>query len=1236
MESDTNDRSLVVRFFDSFLQERNIKWMLGLGMLILFGSSIKLIGTHWSQTSAVWKHVILLGYTAGIALTAKQCFWRLGLRTTGTVLMALTVMLMPITFLAWQWVWSEAASDVRSSAFSLVLLGINLCAGWKMADSIFRHFLNGRQSTFVVCYLLLSAAGALIPQLQPVWPAAALSLWAVMAVGAMKVHRHVFWLTEERRLPRIFGFFPIALLGTQFLLLFAFYLAPQVPLQWLGLACVLFAVPVLSAADAAARVFQQRTGNLVRPIPLAIVLPMFMGLTLCLVGMCIAASELPQPTALVPTAAIAAGLMALAARRTDKPAFVWAMLVCAMLAYNFSYVFFMDLVRLIVHQGAHAVREQRLPYAFYGLTYVPFLVALTATAAWLGRRAGVLFARPMRRFAVGLSCLLLAAAFQHQKAVFPVSVVMVGIFALQLKVLARPYLLAPAIAAFLGAAIGLPAFATGVCGWSVPPDMSLLCLGAAAMALWCPGQFVDRYVAKLSSAAGDRRLCLDVSLWLTLLLVAECCRRLLGSWFPGELLLSGAIVLGMTVVHALVRKSPRVAETALVFAGFAAVVQALHLGMPAVEVISGAIAYLLILWGISYYLRPAGTGSSTFGVASRNVAHVGLTLLLVSYVLPRLAWGTLSGIPQTAWPWLVLVVIWAFDAARRFASQMQMLLGCIGFMGLTTAGLTHILGPETSREWLLAGCAAAALAGALALIWLGRRMDAICAASVYSPDDERRFAVLTALSAPLSIVVMAVLIGVACASTVLFIPGARVAGAIAIPGFLCLGMARQLKQGAVPLRMRAFPVRVDVAQTNDSIFERQMHSFAVVAFNWQLISGLIEFCVPGVALAWPNPEIWLVPVSIPLALLAAASSLAFLYRQLSGASQLELRGGDLETSGIIRAHTLLMHLVTAGALVASLALLPQELSNLQALMAGATFVLVIARSLWQACRRQDVRRVWAAEALAGIAFAYLALFGVIQLGSGLAPFILLGTGMTLWGIGQATTENRSVGILSPPFHVTGLVLPMAGVVLATGRHLAGISPTMLGINSLALFGAAAFYFWNGLALRRRRLVVLSAVILNVALVLLWRELSWSDPQLFLIPLGLSVLGLVELLQAEIPLSLHNPLRYAGALVILISPTFHIVTGSWLHLFTLMAASVAVTLLSIGLRVRALMYTGVAFLIADLAAMLVRGSIDRPNLLWIAGVGLGTAVLVLGALCENRREVLLQRLRILTTELESWK
>ena len=1260
MSCDLNDRSFLVRFFDSFLQERNIKWMLGLGTLILFGCSVKLISTHWNETSAAWKHVILLAYTTAIFITANQCFWRLALRTTGTVLMALTVLLLPITFLAWQWVWMEVTQGAWSMTFNLMLLGVNVVAGWIMAASIFRHLLRGRQPTFVVCYLALAAAGAFVPQLHAVWPVTALALWVLMTVGTVKVHRHVFWLTEERRLPRIFGFFPIALLGTQFLLLFAFYLAPGIPLQWLGLACVLFAVPVLSTADAAAAVYQQRTGNLVRPIPLTIILPLFAGLTLCVVGVCLSGTELPQPTALVPTAAIAAVLLALSAKRTNKSAFVWAMLVCVVLSYNFSYVFFMDLARLAIQQGAHAVREARLPYAFYGLTYLPFLIVLTTVAGWAGRRGNPLFAQPARRFAVGLSCLLLAAAFQHEKAMFPVSAAMVGMFALQLGLFRNRRLLYPAIAAFVGASFGLSTFVTGVCGLSVLPDMQLVCLAAAAIALLYPGALVDRFVGSIrygsgtreSSFAGPlpdmnshkfsysgtlptRKLCQRVSLGLTLLLAAYWCPTALRSTTPAEVCVSEGLLLLLLVLHALVWQSKRLAEIALVFAGFGAVVHAVHVGFAAEEIISGGTASLLVLWLISYVLpriTPPRVGF-VFGPATGNVSRVCLTLLLTLIYLPQLAWGTLHGAHAIVWPYAVLIVIWAFDAARRFASPLRTVLGCLGFVGLATAGLTALLGVEASREWLLAAWGAAALAGALPAVWLCRMADDRSRAATVRerlPDDDQLRSVYLALGVPLRFVVLGSLLAVATLSTVLFSIPARWAGAIAVAGLVCL--------------------RFDRSQP-------QVRIAALVALNWQLFGALVQACAPGgVAAAFPNAELWLIPCSLPLAFLAAASAQVFTYlaarplllgaptrsasedvaslpRSRFGLVSAVSRGPNDSSLDLIQVQTLLMHGATAVALLASLGLWQQGLAAQEIAMAALTFAIVIAGNLWQACRLQDVKRVWLAE---GAAFAYFIRFGVIVLGSGVAPFLLLGAGLALYRAGQVTASRQPVAILSQPFLLTGMLLPMAAVVLATASHLLGPSTSMLGANSLVLLGAAAFYFWQGLELRQRRLVVLSAVILNCALVLLWRELSWTDPQLFLIPLGLSVLGLVELLQAEIPREMHNPLRYAGALVILVSPTFHIISGSWMHLFTLMAASVFVTLLSIGLRVRALMYTGVAFLIADLFAMLVRGSIDRPNLLWIAGIGLGTAVLVLGALCENRREVLMQRLRILTTELESWR
>jgi hypothetical protein len=55
----------------------------------------------------------------------------------------------------------------------------------------------------------------------------------------------------------------------------------------------------------------------------------------------------------------------------------------------------------------------------------------------------------------------------------------------------------------------------------------------------------------------------------------------------------------------------------------------------------------------------------------------------------------------------------------------------------------------------------------------------------------------------------------------------------------------------------------------------------------------------------------------------------------------------------------------------------------------------------------------------------------------------------------------------------------------------------------------------------------------------------------------------------------------------------------------------------------------------MAAMVVRGSIGHPSLLWVAGLALGAGVIGLAAVCENQREILLQRLRGMAAVLESW-
>ena len=225
--------------------------------------------------------------------------------------------------------------------------------------------------------------------------------------------------------------------------------------------------------------------------------------------------------------------------------------------------------------------------------------------------------------------------------------------------------------------------------------------------------------------------------------------------------------------------------------------------------------------------------------------------------------------------------------------------------------------------------------------------------------------------------------------------------------------------------------------------------------------------------------------------------------------------------------------------------------------------------------------------------------------------------------------------MAQPFDQIGLTCPAFLVGITIYRNAMGVSQILPGIDSVMLLAAAAIYFHRGLTTSNRGFLFASALVFNVASVQLWWSLSLRDLQLYLVPLGMTIIGVVQLLKKEIPASAHNPIRNLGALVILVSPVFEILGGSWLHLITLLVLSVLVILLAIGLRIRTLVYVGTAFLFADLVAMVIQSAIANPGMLWIGGLAIGIAVIALAAICENHREQLLSKIRVLSAELATW-
>ena len=100
MSHESETRLSLARFFESFFQERNIRWMLGIGMLVLLGSSMMLVKSNWDDYSLSLKYFVLITYTTGVFVWGEISYFRLGLQKTGTVLQSLTVLLLPLSLLS--------------------------------------------------------------------------------------------------------------------------------------------------------------------------------------------------------------------------------------------------------------------------------------------------------------------------------------------------------------------------------------------------------------------------------------------------------------------------------------------------------------------------------------------------------------------------------------------------------------------------------------------------------------------------------------------------------------------------------------------------------------------------------------------------------------------------------------------------------------------------------------------------------------------------------------------------------------------------------------------------------------------------------------------------------------------------------------------------------------------------------------------------------------------------------
>ena len=1234
-----HNSSFLESFVGSFFQEKNIKWMLVVGAAIVFGSSLMLVTKAWPHWSPVLKYFTILGYTIAVYAAAEVSRRRLGLGSTYRVLHGLTVLLIPVCFLSLAWL--SPGTAIQGVLRSMTYFGLLIPAIVFLIHAsrrIFDNILRERQTTFLVSYGLLCVVGAIPSFSSPIFAFAfAIASWCVFTAGVVKVNRHTFWLAEQHQLPRVFGFLPIVLLGLQFVILVGTKSISAIPLQWSGFAVVLVAATVLMTTRTVVEVFRKRTGDLVRPLPLQIVIPLFCGLLFTVGGLVLSAYGFSYSSgttyAIIPTALLASMLFGLTAKDTKLSAFVWAALFCFVIVYQCSPMLFSELVNTVRSATASAISRSRVPLSLYGVTYLPLLGLLALVSRRFTSRNKTLFADPIRHFVTIAAVVLFCISASDLVPLFIVSTINVFTFiGLAILFKDRRYIIAAIVALVVSAYSMIPAcndmgYTNIDIAWS-PVLLSALSLLMTGFCLH--DKLLNRIPLKSNSdwmrnQSRDRSFVQGFGCALALCVGFH--------WFCDSVLhfrdavthqsmLQYAFLIVSLMVYAI--RYPRYGFGMLIWFMSAAgilrwiagadltmtqLINGLSFGFVGVSVVS----YGVIIWlqkrmnladldamrlalGFDAKLLsrkvptnhtvPAFESVACFVVPLFDLCLVGLSCLLAAIHFPLILyphWMALTGASQF------------LDFAFADSVQWSQIATVLWLIVATVITRNRTLGVATSLTSSLL-LTALLIANSIILstqwiimVWCVSQM--IVALVCYRIDGNEATLRLRDCVVKAACWIQVVFAVVGCFSLL---------SSMRVVSLVSLGT---------------------LAIVNKNRYSgKELSEFAIL-INWNLMLGVaaVAGCT-GSLIPWVTPNFTF--ESIPLLLFTVAASVMLF----------DIGREKLDSKRCAIWATVLRTTLTVSLIYCfNGPVLPVAGIGFVTL---AAILMIVAESI-EAVKSNRESRVWAACGIGAVLGIFLLDQNIIALGMGVSQFVLLGLSVTALAINSFSQRDERLAVFRRPMLLVGQTLPSVVASLAILRESSGVAESSTAINAASLLFASCINGHQAWLTGKRRFSVGAIAMLNSAMFLYWHSLGFRSLELYLVPLGLSILVLVELLKKELPQYVHDPLRYIGALTILVSPVFDVLDGSWLHIFILLCLSVLVILVSIGLRIRALIYAGSAFLFADLVAMIIRSSINHPSTLWICCLVLGAGVIALAAYCENHRDKLLSNIRILSAELATW-
>lgn len=195
-------------------------------------------------------------------------------------------------------------------------------------------------------------------------------------------------------------------------------------------------------------------------------------------------------------------------------------------------------------------------------------------------------------------------------------------------------------------------------------------------------------------------------------------------------------------------------------------------------------------------------------------------------------------------------------------------------------------------------------------------------------------------------------------------------------------------------------------------------------------------------------------------------------------------------------------------------------------------------------------------------------------------------------------------------------------------------------STMTFLAVGMLYLWMCRGTEQRLPLYLGLLFFNAA-IYLWAP-GWVDAtrllQIYVVPASISVLILLHLHRKELKPGVINTTRLAATGTLYASATLDIfLHNSALGVFVLaLALSLAGIVMGIALRIRAFLFTGVSFMVLDIAGQLL--NLYPEDRLGRAIVLMALGSFITGAMIwfNITREAILRRIGIIRADLESWQ